>query len=85
MEPTLFAEEAKHTDRALLNKEENENLDQQLGLCLALLGPSVLVRPCGQILEWLIRRFRFDPYAFYQQYKAYSCQFSEFKSLTFLP
>lgn len=56
--PVFFEEASKHTDRALLSKEENAKLNKSIDQCLSLLGPSVLVRPCGQVLEWLIRRYR---------------------------
>lgn len=57
-EDDLFGDGSKQTDRTLLTKEENEKLDIVLSSCLRTLGPNVLVRPCGQVLEWLIRRYR---------------------------
>lgn len=58
LEEDIFGEAAKATDRTLLDKEANARLDGQLERMIRLLGPSVLLRPCGQVLEWLIRRFR---------------------------
>lgn len=61
-EDIFFSDRARQTDRTLLSKEENEKLDLSVGACLRLLGPHVLIRPCGQLLEWLIRQFRINEF-----------------------
>jgi hypothetical protein len=58
LEEPLFGEAAKRLDRTLLDRAANDKLDIQLEKMLRLLGTMVLLRPCGQVLEWLIRRFR---------------------------
>lgn len=55
---SLLSDKARQTDRSLLAKDEVEKLDATLNQTLRLLGPFILIRPCGQALEWLIRRFR---------------------------
>lgn len=61
-EDVFFSDRAKQTDRTLLSKDENEKLDASVAACLQLLGPNVLIRPCGQFLEWLIRQFRINEF-----------------------
>lgn len=57
-EDELFSEAAKRTDRMMLTKDENRELDQVLGRCLRRLGRWIGVMACGRCLEWLVRRFR---------------------------
>jgi U3 small nucleolar RNA-associated protein 10 len=57
-EEELFSEVSKRTDRMMLNKEDNRQLDEVLGRCLRRLGKWIGVMACGRCLEWLVRRFR---------------------------
>ena len=58
MESILFSDQAKQTDRTMLSREANARLNEELGRALRILSSNILLRPCGQVLEWLIRRFR---------------------------
>ena len=58
LEPTLFSERAKQTDRTTLSRGQNDELDGTIKAALDALAPHILSRPCGQVLEWLVRRFR---------------------------
>ncbi|KAL1412540.1 snoRNA-binding rRNA-processing protein utp10 [Vanrija albida] len=57
-ERELFSEAAKRTDRMMLNKEENDKLDETLARCLRRLGKWVGIMAGGKCIEWLVRRFR---------------------------
>ncbi|WRT69783.1 uncharacterized protein IL334_006774 [Kwoniella shivajii] len=57
-EDDLFSEKAKRTDRMMLSKEENEELDLVLGRCLRRLGKWIGILAGGKCIEWLVRRFR---------------------------
>ncbi|OWZ73272.1 U3 small nucleolar RNA-associated protein 10 [Cryptococcus neoformans] len=57
-EEELFSEAAKRTDRMVLSKEENDNLDRTLGRCLRRLGKWIRLMAGGKCIEWLVRRFR---------------------------
>jgi U3 small nucleolar RNA-associated protein 10 len=57
-EDELFSEKSRRTDRMMLTKKENEDLDVVLGRCLRRLGKWVGVMAGGKCLEWLVRRFR---------------------------
>ena len=57
-EEALFSERAKETDRTLLTKEADEELNRNIEEFLWLLGPYLMEAPTGKILEWLVRRFR---------------------------
>ncbi|KAK4048437.1 snoRNA-binding rRNA-processing protein utp10 [Microbotryomycetes sp. JL201] len=54
----VLGEEARRTDRSALSKDENDKLGAALDNVLRLLGKHLLLKPAGQVLEWLIRRFR---------------------------
>lgn len=57
-EHTLFSDAAKSVDRTLQSEEVNANLDRTINAFLALLGQWLLEIPTGQVLEWLVKRFR---------------------------
>jgi U3 small nucleolar RNA-associated protein 10 len=57
-EDDMFSERAKRTDRMMLSKEENRELDQALERCLRRLGKWVGTMAGGKCIEWLVRRFR---------------------------
>ena len=57
-EDELFSEAAKRMDRMMLNKAQNEQLDEILGRCLRRLGMWVGLMAGGKCIEWLVRRFR---------------------------
>lgn len=57
-ESPLFGEQAKRTDRTLLTKEENEELDGILAGIMRVLASRFMFKNVGRVLEWLIRRFR---------------------------
>ncbi|EAL19068.1 hypothetical protein CNBH1700 [Cryptococcus deneoformans B-3501A] len=57
-EEELFSESAKRTDRMVLSKEENDNLDRTLGRCLRRLGKWIRLMAGGKCIEWMVRRFR---------------------------
>ncbi|KAH8833345.1 armadillo-type protein [Flagelloscypha sp. PMI_526] len=57
-ENTLFSRASKGTDRTLLAKDANKQLDKSIGKFLSLLGPYVMEPPAGKVLEWLVRRYR---------------------------
>ncbi|KAI9138419.1 hypothetical protein BKA69DRAFT_774326 [Paraphysoderma sedebokerense] len=61
-EATLFSENSKEWDRAFEGKEMNEKIDKSLKSFLRVLGPWVLVKPAGKVLEWLVRRFRINEF-----------------------
>lgn len=54
----LFSERARRIDRMLLNKQQNEELDEVLGRCLRRLGKWLGSMAGGKCIEWLVRRFR---------------------------
>ena len=58
LEATLFSEHAKQTDRTTLSRGQNDELDGTIKAALDALAPHILSRQCGQVLEWLVRRFR---------------------------
>lgn len=45
-------------DRNLSTEAENTALDGQIATLLKYLGPHLLIRPCAQFLEWLIRQYQ---------------------------
>ncbi|ORX37624.1 hypothetical protein BD324DRAFT_650190 [Kockovaella imperatae] len=57
-EDDLFSEQAKRTDRMILNAEENQKLDAVLERCLWRLSRWIGVMAGGRCIEWLVRRFR---------------------------
>lgn len=58
-EDTLFSSSAKATDRTLQTSEANAKLDATIGAFLPLLGPYLLESPTTNVIEWLVRRFRY--------------------------
>jgi U3 small nucleolar RNA-associated protein 10 len=59
-EESLFSSRARETDRTLQTKEENVKLDATIEDFLALIGPFLLEASAGKVLEWLVRRFRYE-------------------------
>ncbi|KAJ2923032.1 hypothetical protein H1R20_g14063, partial [Candolleomyces eurysporus] len=57
-EDALFSDQAKATDRTLLDPDATKELDRTIEGFLALLGPYVMDAPTGKAIEWLVRRFR---------------------------
>lgn len=58
-EERLFSESARRTDRMMLSKEENAELDEVLNRCLRRLGKWIGTMAGGKCIEWLVRRFRY--------------------------
>ena len=58
----LLSDKSRRTDRSLLDKKQVDILNASLDQTLRLLSPYTLQRPCGQALEWLIRRFRVNDF-----------------------
>ncbi|KAJ8075131.1 snoRNA-binding rRNA-processing protein utp10 [Marasmius tenuissimus] len=61
-EGPLFSNTAKSTDRTMLAKEANSQLDDSIDSFLQALGPYLLEAPTGKVIEWLIRRFRVNEF-----------------------
>lgn len=55
---TFFSEQAKETDRTLLTKQKNDELDERIEEFLWCLSEFLMDPPTTKILEWLVRRFR---------------------------
>ncbi|PAV59942.1 hypothetical protein WR25_17399 [Diploscapter pachys] len=58
----LFDESALNLNRSMLTKEENEQLDGEIGRFLFLVAPYLQHFACQQTLEWLIYRFQIHAY-----------------------
>lgn len=58
-ENTLFSRASRNTDRTLLSKDANKQLDKAIGTFLAMLSPYIMDAPAGKVLEWLVRRYRY--------------------------
>lgn len=54
----ILGPEARDTDRSALTAAENAKLSTVLHQVLRALGPHMLLKPAGIVLEWLVRRFR---------------------------
>lgn len=59
-ESTLFSSTAIGMDRALLNAQENKDIDEQIKGFLRILSPYFLHKPAHKVLEWLIRKYRIN-------------------------
>ena len=68
-EDKLFSDYAKSTDRTLLSSEANAELDESIDACLSLLGPYLMETPTGKVIEWLVKRFRYEFIQKYSQHK----------------
>jgi len=55
---SVFSEQSKAEDRALMTQAENAQLDAVIDAFLTLIAPRLLLRPAEKALEWLVRRFR---------------------------
>lgn len=55
---SLFNEVAKHTERSMLTKQENAELDKNIGKFIRCATPYFLLRSTHKCLEWLIYRFK---------------------------
>ena len=56
---TIFSEQSKTQERAMMTQAENEELDVVLENFLGLLGGRLGLRPAVKAVDWLIRRFRY--------------------------
>lgn len=61
-EGTLFSLSSKEFERAMENKEVNENLDKTIERFLLQLSPYILLQPAHKALEWLINRYHIHQY-----------------------
>lgn len=58
---TIFSAESIAQDRSQMNVQENEALDRVLVSFMGLVGSRLLLKPALRAMEWIIRRFRYDP------------------------
>lgn len=56
---TLFNPDTLKLDRELQSRELNEKLDGSIRTFLRILSNYILLKPAHQILEYLIRRYKF--------------------------
>ena len=56
---TLFSQETLKLDRELQSRELNEKLNSSISTFLRILSHYILLKPAHQILEYLIRRYKF--------------------------
>lgn len=61
-ENTLFSLSSKNFERAMVNKEVNENLDITIERFLLQLSPYLLLQSAHKALEWLINRYHIHQY-----------------------
>lgn len=59
---SLFSQHARDTDRTLLTKDGQAELDTAIQTCLRSLGPCLLESQAGRVIEWLVRRFRINEF-----------------------
>lgn len=59
---SLFDKNARELQRAVENKEVNQQLKKIIKKFLIHLSPYLLLQPAHQCLEWLIRRFNINEY-----------------------
>jgi len=57
-EDDFFSETSKATDRMMLPKETNRELDVKLEKCLRRLSRWLALKSGAKCFEWLVRRFR---------------------------
>jgi U3 small nucleolar RNA-associated protein 10 len=57
-EDDLFSETSKATDRMMLPKDANKDLDVKLEKCLRRLSQWLTLKSGAKCFEWLVRRFR---------------------------
>ena len=55
---TLFSEQSKREDRALMTRSQNERLNVLLEDFMCLVCARLMLKPALQAMEWLVRRFR---------------------------
>lgn len=55
---SLFDETAKHTERSMLTKEQNDELDRNIGKFVRRMVPYFSLRSTHKCIEWLVYRFR---------------------------
>ncbi len=53
---SLFAETSQRIQRAILSKEENEKLDEQIQKFFIKVTPYFMLRSAQKALEWLVYR-----------------------------
>lgn len=56
---TLFSQETLKLDRELQSRELNEKLNSSISTFLRILSNYIMLKPAHQILEYLIRRYKF--------------------------
>lgn len=56
---TIFSEETLKLDREMQSRELNEKLNSSIATFLRILSNYVMLKPAHQILEYLIRRYKF--------------------------
>lgn len=55
---SLFDETAKHTERSMLTKKENDLLDKKISKFVRRIVPYFSLRAAHKCIEWLVYRFR---------------------------
>jgi U3 small nucleolar RNA-associated protein 10 len=60
---TLFSQESLKLDRELQSRELNEKLNGSISTFLRMLSNYIMLKPAHQILEYLIRRYKFVTFA----------------------
>lgn len=58
---SIFSPQSRTEERGLMNASENKELDAVLHKFLGLVGGRLLLMPALKAVEWLVRRFRYDP------------------------
>jgi hypothetical protein len=61
---TLFSPETLKLDRELQSRELNEKLNSSISTFLRILSHYIMLKPAHQILEYLIRRYKFVAFTF---------------------
>ena len=55
---TLFSPSSKERTRALLTKQENEEIDRDIAELLILLSPFTLLKAAHKVFEYLVKRYQ---------------------------
>ncbi|XP_071996832.1 HEAT repeat-containing protein 1 isoform X2 [Engystomops pustulosus] len=61
-EETLFSDTSKNLERSVQTKAVNQQLDENISLCLTHLSPYFMLKPAQKCMEWLIHRFHIHLY-----------------------
>lgn len=58
---SIFSEQSKAEDRTQLSSSQNQELDAVIESFLALVGGRLQLSPAVKAVDWLVRRFRYEP------------------------